>query len=190
MSGERANAGGGIQSLVFYLSAIELLKAQNLDVFGQGRTIHDHGCSQGDGTALLQAAYSSALVKGFDFSPEAIKIAQQRWPTMEFEVCDVREANEPASIIISSHTLEHVPEASKVAEHLLKLCEWLVIVVPDTTGGEADKTHYLAEGTKSWLAKIRPRPIRTVTYTTRRRYSLNKNPMMEANILALFRGLQ
>ena len=177
-------AGGAIQSLVFY----DAISTHMHDLLAEAGSIHDYGCGQGDGAALLQARFPQARVKGFDFSCGGVEIARARWPTLEFDVCDIRTPSEEADVIVTSHTLEHVPHADEVVSRLRELCAWLVVVVPDTPGGEADQTHFMCEATREWIGRIRPRPINLHTYATDRRWSPFEPPMRESNILCLFQG--
>lgn len=182
---ERWNrAGGGIQSLVFYHQIA--LKCAGL--LSSASSIHDYGCGQGDGAALLQAFFPQARVKGFDFSAGGVDLAKARWPTVEFGVCDVRNASETADVIVTSHTLEHVAKADEIIRDLRKLCMWLVVVVPDTPGGELDKTHFMCEPTRMWLERVRPRAVQVEGYLTDRRWAPEEPAMRESNILSVFQG--
>ncbi len=139
-------AGGNIQSLTFYLAAMSKLAILSpfKEYMGWGIddngwvkhyaiSIHDYGCSHGDGTAVLQSAFPMATIKGFDISEGAIAEAWNRWPTIEFEVGDVTDPKEKVNIIYCSHTLEHLADPAGTIMNLRKYCNLLVIVLPTIT---------------------------------------------------------
>jgi trans-aconitate methyltransferase len=177
--------GGPIQSLVFYNAMIvKLQDAGLINVLTGSKVIHDYGCATGDGTALLQALLPDSTVKGFDWSEVAINTAKKRWPIVEFEVKDIREASEQANVIITSHTLEHVPGPLEVARKLRSLCNMLIIAVPKIDEHYDQPTHKGALPTKEWLDKLEG-IIHKVEYLTKRDYGDPELVMIESNILVV-----
>ena len=86
----------------------------------QDRTILDVGCGLGEISNLLSHFGS---VDAVDISPEAIKIAQQRYPQVSFSVADVLDGNWGGgfyNLLVCSEVLEHIP-AARQQEFVQKL---------------------------------------------------------------------
>ena len=160
--------GGHLQSLAFALGALRRLftlpdfaslttlhYATQDSIAYEHFSVHDYGCATGDGTALLQAAFPGASVTGFDTSEVAIEMARARWPGVRFEVGDVRAPREDATIIWTSHTLEHTRDAAFCVNGLLPRCQALVVVVPWISAA-SHAGHEGAEYTSTWLKRCPP----------------------------------
>ncbi len=182
---EWREAGGGIQSLNFYLTAFDNF---NLEV--QSATIHDYGCGMGDGIALVQAAFPESRCYGFDVDEIRVLDARERWPTIPFEIEDVATADREADVILSIHTLEHVPNALSVVSRLRSLCDMLVIVYPDLThgarGGHSEEAPTSAEF--SFELSLKGGILHQSHYATARRYSHDEPLMIEGNNLFVLEG--
>ncbi|KKK49363.1 hypothetical protein LCGC14_3135820 [marine sediment metagenome] len=180
---EWREAGGGIQSLCFYLSVLDVIGP----VDDKG-TIHDYGCGMGDGIALIQAAIPHALCRGFDVDGERIAGARNRWPTIPFQIGNVATTGRKADIIMSIHTLEHVPNALSVVSRLRSLCKSLVIVYPDLTH-EARGGHSLeALAADEFCEGVKEHATHMSHYVTARRYSHDEPLMLEGNNLFVLEG--
>jgi SAM-dependent methyltransferase len=150
-------------------------------------TIHDWGCAFGNGTALIQSVFPTAKVVGYDYSEECVKMSKYRWPTLDFVVKNINDADDIADIIFSSHTIEHTERPDRVIANLRKLCQWLVVLIPPILP-DKDGGHEGAMLTKEVLNSIKPAPIFMDTYRTVRRYGNDGKMMIEANILMLIQG--
>ena len=97
-------------SFVWRLAAgvLELLDAQ------PGERILDLGCGTGHLTAKI--AEAGAHVLGVDRSPEMIRQAKERYPSLRFEVMDAREIalNENFDAVFSNATLHWINEPKRV----------------------------------------------------------------------------
>jgi trans-aconitate methyltransferase len=80
-----------------------------------GELILDLGC--GTGHLTRQIADAGARVVGIDGSPEMIDTARQRYPALEFLVCDARRFAfpKPFDAVFSNAVLHWVPDAAAVA---------------------------------------------------------------------------
>jgi len=98
---------------------------------GQRGLIYDYGCALGDGTAYIQSCFPLSEVIGIDISPRAVEMAQQRWPYCKFYPGDIQNPQgRIASLIYTSHTLEHLENPGQTVEGLLDRCSILIAVVP------------------------------------------------------------
>ena len=205
LSGNWRESGYNLQSVTFYNKLVEHLKDSMIwDLIGRHSeweyevesgiisfntaTIHDWGCSFGNGTAILQAAFPAASVVGYDYSIECIKMSQDRWPTCSFVHMDIRDACDHADVIITSHTIEHLEHPGKVIENLRGLCQWLIVLLPPIVPGK-DGGHVGAVLTKDLLKMISPPPIYAESFITLRKYGADgKEMMVEGSLLLLIQG--
>ena len=195
---QRAEAGGNIQSLTFYYAALNriaqlpLIKdlsqwhmVDGLVKYKQAK-VHDYGCAEGDGTALLQVMFPLCEVVGIDASPEAIAVATQRWPTMEFRLGDIREPDEQAHIIYTSHTIEHFKDPGAIIDGLREMCQVLIVIFPPIKKGK-DGGHKGAALTEEWMPKVLMRHDGyKISFMTCRRSGEEALP--EGNILLFMQG--
>ena len=175
-----ASHGGHLQSLGFAVGAIRELsrlpeftplltlhRPSDTSVAYDHFSVHDYGCACGDGTAALAAAFAGASVVGFDTSMVAVRKARDRWPGVEFKVGDVKAPRENATVIFTSHTIEHTSDAAACVNGLLERCQVLVVLVPWISemhhGG-----HEGAEATAEWLKRC-PEPLHRAAFNTMRR---------------------
>ena len=171
--------GGHSQSLAFAIGAIRRLATlpdfaplMDLHYASPDRvafehfTIHDYGCACGDGTAVLAAAFAGASVTGFDTAEVAIEIARTRWPGLRFEIGNVKAPSSDATIIFTSHTIEHTRDAAFCVNGLLKRCQVLVAVVP-WISTVYHASHEGAEHTSEWLKRCPP-PTHSETFNIMR----------------------
>jgi SAM-dependent methyltransferase len=81
-----------------------------------GQRVLELGCSLGD----LLAAVKPARGVGVDFSPEVIKLAKQRHPSLEFNTADANtfSTNEKFDYILLSDLVNDLPDVQAVLERL------------------------------------------------------------------------
>lgn len=198
-------AGGNFQSLTFYRDALKHL--DSLDFFdemarwkplwsgdnviavkGGQPLIHDYGCAEGDGTALIQIHYPMGKVVGFDLSDDAIKAARRRWPLLEFRRGDICAPKDEAFMIFSSHTIEHTDDPVEVAANLLRFCVVLVLVFPTITETQ-DGGHEGAVLTREWTDAFHKRFDCYISgYKTLRWDYEFSQPLVEGNNILVCRG--
>jgi len=204
-AGNWKTSGANLQTQTFYMHMLRKLEdtpywehfkpyaqysivteGDELVVYARTAVIHDFGCSFGNGTALIQALFPASRVIGYDYSDECIKMAQYRWPTLEFKKGDITDPQDEAHFIFTSHTIEHTERPYEVVQKLRKLCKFLVVVVPPIVDGY-DGGHTGAMLTDEWIDKVNPMPLMRVDYSTIRKYG--KDQMMpESNVLLLWQG--
>lgn len=192
-------SGGHIQSVGFALGALrqlftlpefapfwKLTYVADNEIAHSHLTLHDYGCACGDGTALLQAAFLGANVKGFDHSLVGVEMARKRWPGITFEVGDVKAPSEDATIIFTSHTIEHTSDAAACVNGLLKRCQVLVALVPmivDAMHGG----HEGAEATATWLKRCPP-PAHKMSFNTLRYNPAEGVWLAEGSLMFVWQG--
>lgn len=172
-------SGGHLQSLAFALGALrriftlpEFQAVLDLHHTADGVAfehleVHDYGCACGDGTALLQAAFPGARIVGLDTSEVAVATARRRWPGVTFTLGDVRRPERDASIIFTSHTIEHTEDAASCIRALIPCCDALIVLVPLITAAQHGG-HEGAEETERWLARC-PEPAHQGSFNIMRR---------------------
>jgi trans-aconitate methyltransferase len=81
-----------------------------------GERVLDLGC--GTGVLTSEIASTGAHVLGIDRSPEMIAEARQKYPSLQFEVCDARSLNfsQEFDAVFSNAVLHWVPQADSVAQ--------------------------------------------------------------------------
>ncbi len=89
-------------------------------IIPSGKRVLEIGCGSGN---LLHAVHPSYGV-GIDFSPEVIKIAQQKYPELHFYMDDIEELqlNETFDYIILSDTIGCLWDVQKAIHNIRKLC--------------------------------------------------------------------
>ena len=194
------NANGGhLQSVGFALGALRhlftlpefapfwrLAYTADHEIAHSHLTIHDYGCACGDGTVLLQTAFLGAAVTGFDTSEVAIDTARRRWPGVEFYFGDVKSPREDATIIFTSHTIEHTSEAAACVNALLQRCQVLIVLVPliiDAMHGG----HEGAEATATWLKRC-PRSAHAASFNTLRYNPAEDVWLAEGSLMFVWQG--
>lgn len=94
-------------------------------------TVIDWGCAEGGGTAYMARQFPSCTFVGMDFSGQAIQKAREKHPQCQFKVGDVYVCDNPADIIISSNTLEHLTRPLAVLRNLVQCAKrHVVLAVP------------------------------------------------------------
>lgn len=95
-------------------SLLEWLAAQN------GEKILDLGC--GTGHLSAEIAASGARVVGVDRSPEMVAEARQKFPQLEFEVCDARDLPfmQEFDAVFSNAALHWIRQADRVVEGIAR----------------------------------------------------------------------
>ena len=208
-SGGFALAGGNMQSLSFALTGMSrvlhdsslsemfltlsewdstpLENGDNL-IEGVAATFYDMGCAEGDGTAALSYLFPLSTVTGIDISPVAVERAKVRWPHLDFRVGDITKPDfERASIIFTSHTIEHLEHPADVIKDLFGRCSILIVIVPPIMEAPAGEAHVGAKLTKRWLAEL-PEPLYEAHYNTLRPDLEVGGVIEEGNVLLVWRG--
>ena len=202
-----AEAGGNIQSLTFYFTALNRIAAlpvikeltawhiMERDETGQASLIqykqvkvHDYGCGEGDGTALLQVMFPLSDIVGIDASQAARDVASKRWPTLEFRLGDIQDPQEDVHIIYTSHTIEHFKDPGAIIDKLRAKCQILIAVFPPIKPGK-DGGHKDAALTEEWLPKVlMEHDGLKMSFMTCRKASPATEALPEGNILLLVQG--
>jgi 2-polyprenyl-3-methyl-5-hydroxy-6-metoxy-1,4-benzoquinol methylase len=204
-AGNWKTSGSNLQTQTFYMHMLRKLedspywehfkpyttysiKQEEYETSIHARTavIHDWGCGFGNGTALIQATFPASEVVGYDYSDECIKMAQYRWPTLDFKLGNINSPKDEADFIFSSHTIEHTEKPYQVVDQLRKLCKFLVVVVPPIIEGY-DGGHTGAMLTDDWVFKLRPSPLMRIEYSTIRKFG-EDGMMPESSVLLLWQG--
>ena len=194
-----ASYGGHLQSLGFAVGAIRELSRipefvplltlhhpNDSSIVYDHFSVHDYGCACGDGTAALASAFAGASVVGFDTSMVAVRMARDRWPGVEFKVGDVKAPRDDATVIFTSHTIEHTADAAACVNGLLERCQVLVVVVPwisETYHGG----HEGAETTATWLKRC-PKPAREAAFNTLRYNPAEGVWLAEGSLMFVWQG--
>ena len=181
-----------MQSLGFVFGAVCTLRDAGFlpNIYDAGRSLHDYGCAEGDGTAALASLLPHLMIKGFDISPIAVARAQQRWPTLPFEVGDIRSPKTAANVIWTSHTLEHLVNPEQVVGVLRQYCKWLIVLVPPTPGNEVTGPHIGAVPFEEWIDKVAVRPNNCYSFATTRQRRIHSGLEMceESSRLLIWEG--
>jgi SAM-dependent methyltransferase len=192
--GHWSSAGGNLQSLMFYVRALEALRespyADIMDKLTKGSyALHDYGCAEGDGTAFLQARFPVARIHGFDLSAVAVERAQRRWPTVAFQHGDICKPEHEANVFWTSHTLEHLPDPAGVVKHLLDKCKWLIAIVPPIGSNDQSAAHTHAVPINVWLNQLPTHPLH-MSYFITERVDVDKpgHIMLEESFFMIFQG--
>lgn len=125
--------GGQEQSRFFARLALDAMPAWFHERLRAARlTFCDWGCAEGAGTQVLAEALG-APTTGIDFSSEAIAIARQRHPGIEFLAADVLASpiDDRFDIVFSSNTLEHFHAPWDAFHAIAKLARrYVVLLLP------------------------------------------------------------
>lgn len=127
-------------------SLIELLKK----IETENKTILEIGCSSGYYSEILTKAGFNLKYEGCDYSPEFIKLAKERYPSLNFKICDATKLNydnNQFDIVISGCCLLHIinyeqaiKETSRVAKNFVIFHRTPILHQTKTTF--AEKTAY------------------------------------------------
>lgn len=194
-SGHWTKVGGNLQSMTFYQAALHNLeKSSHATLFDMLRkgvySLHDYGCAEGDGTALLQATFPLAQIVGFDLSHEAVARASARWPTVAFAHGDINNPQHTANVIWTSHTIEHLPDPAATVRGLLQRCRWLVVLVPPIPEDDVSEAHSGAVGVNTWINSLGFFPLYHSYLLTERRDTENKSLLLEESLLLFYQGFR
>ena len=176
--------GGPLQSSLFYQKALTGLLNNPITshILNTCGVIHDYGCADGAGTAVLQTLFPHAVVKGFDINSDIIERAKNFWPPfIEFEQKDLNDISEKAGLIWCSHTLEHSKKPLEAVEKLRKFCAWLVLIVPAATPHHS----FDVPSVDKWIPLIEPQPIFFSDFTTERKYAHERTLNEKSRIVFL-----
>ncbi len=102
-----------------------------------GGTFADIGCADGLVTARIAEAIAFTSVNGFDYNPDVIRSATEKFPTLRFSVFNMIESPVPGQFdtVTCMETLEHVSNIRQCISRLLDATrKLLLITVPIETG--------------------------------------------------------
>ena len=189
--------GGSIQSLIFTIKALEILKTKYPSIvkfITCAEPLVDYGCALGDGAAVLSATFQGVPVIGVDISRAAVNRARARWPTLRFQEGDIRHPTIDAHTIWTSHTLEHQADPLATVEALRKKCRLLVAIFPPIPPDDQSEAHKGAVPVNEWLPQAEF-PLVHEEFQTRRKDVTRENSsgyymLEENNVMCVWRGLR
>jgi len=140
-SGDWDRNGGAEQTAYFANIAISMLpEFVKRDLLENNWTIVDVGCAEGEATAMLAAQFPNCLLIGQDFSEEAVRRAEKKYPNCKFKVADVYENAAPAEVIFSSNTLEHLENPLLIISKLCKAAKkYVILLLPFQDGSNCQE---------------------------------------------------
>ena len=97
---------------------------QRYDVDLEGKVILDAGCGSGHSLQLIAGKYEPGELHGFDFMPEQIDLARQRWLSAEIFVGDITDISLPTGkfdAVFIQGVLHHVPEWRRALEEISRV---------------------------------------------------------------------
>ena len=129
------------ERIEFYKAVVELIKSR-MDTL-DNKKIADIGCGTGHLLYYLQKEFKFQKATGFDYSPEAIKVAKNLFPAFDFYEFDIYQSHEQRfDVLLCTEVLEHLLYPSRAFSNLLSMLKEngvLLITVPngrtDTFGG-------------------------------------------------------
>ncbi len=125
-SGDWEEKGGRQQSSLFAKAQVDLLRI-GPDFRGK---VLDFGCGMGDAMPVYRSRFPSATLVGLDLSPAAIGQCRAAYGQFATFLAGDHTCAPEADVIIASNVFEHLTNDDEVAEHLLRKCRELYIVVP------------------------------------------------------------
>lgn len=102
-------------------------------------TILDLGCGDGSLLAELSGSFTKSKLAGSDISEEALRIARQNAPGVEFFQLDLsseKRVERKFDVVVMSEVLEHIEDDEYVMRQVAPIARHIVVSVP---GGPADK---------------------------------------------------
>ncbi|MFL5883907.1 MAG: methyltransferase domain-containing protein [Thermoleophilaceae bacterium] len=126
------------------------------DYVKPGDSVLDAGCGHGEITSIVAERAGRAM--GVDYDAEAIRLARDRFPQLEFERGDLARwrTDERFDVILHTHVLEHLPEPVAALRNLgehLKPGGKLVVEVPLLVRPGIVNPHHEREYTPEVLAE-------------------------------------
>lgn len=101
------------------------------DIQDDKMSICDIGCAEGVGTDVLAREFRENKVVGMDFSPQAIKIAEEKYSLAEYKVGDIKNIKENYDVLFSSNVLEHFWHSKDVLEKMIKFADkYCILLIP------------------------------------------------------------
>lgn len=122
--------GGRNQSIYFMRLLLNNLSYDIYqDILNNSMGIIDFGCATGDSVFCLSYAFSTSQVCGYDFSSEAIKLAQLYYPDINF--IDKLNLDEKYDVCTCSNVLEHFySPLEQIISRLEMVNKYYIILVP------------------------------------------------------------
>ncbi len=189
---KRLDAGGPLQSIIFMMESLRQLEFYGLKWQRLGQyVIHDYGCACGFGTAVLACEFPHCKTVGLDLNPTFIDFAKETFPTLEWQIGDVRDPQEDADIIWTSHTVEHIKRPDLAILKLVEQSRLMTVVIlpPIELGEVTHKGAMLTEDLmKALHATLADRLLLLARYSTTRVHRPTKSNFLEHSIMLVFRG--
>jgi len=117
----------------FYKEVVGLIKEKIK--FSENQTVADVGCGTGHLLYHLKEQVKLGKATGFDFSPEAIKIAKELFPSFEFHEFDIYTGKDQKfDTVLCTEVLEHLLHPDVALSNLLAMLRpkgSLLITVPN-----------------------------------------------------------
>lgn len=117
----------------FFVSVVSLLKERSISA--NGKAIGDAGCGTGHLLLYLSREFTPSLMHGYDFSVEALKVAEKVLPQAKFTPFDIYQGTETTyDIVFCTEVLEHLLQPDKALHNLTAMLNpggVLIITVPN-----------------------------------------------------------
>ena len=89
------------------------------------KKILDIGCGPGNSTEVLRRKYPDAYILGVDKSEEMIKTAKEKYPNLDFQICDagaeLSKLDHDFDIVFSNACIQWVPNHPQLLREMLGL---------------------------------------------------------------------
>ncbi len=105
-------------------------------------TVLDAGCGSGYGTKMLRDV--AKKVSGIDISKQAVEYAQNKYPDIYFDVCNL-ECSFPSArydVIISFEVIEHLENPNYLLDKVSKSCNRFIFSIPLNNPSQFHKQIY------------------------------------------------
>lgn len=124
--------GGDVQTKTFARMMLGNLPMRILrEMATESLQVVDYGCAQGECAAMIKNIFPNLVVRGVDFSAEAIRIANREHGECNFEVADITTASVPCDIAVCSNVLEHVKDPLSLVRRLTEnASRYVILLVP------------------------------------------------------------
>lgn len=131
-SGDWQENKGSEQTLSHYNILLKYMpKWLRKEIYYKRMSICDLGCGMGEGVNLFKKYFKDSEVTGVDFSNHAITEAKKKYLNASFICSDIANFQNNYDVVISSHTLEHFENPSKLFSKIINLAEsYFILLIP------------------------------------------------------------